>query len=74
MRAVVLERLAGEDGPDDLDVLARPPERLAPGTPCQPSTTCGPDVPRPSRTRPPESWSSVAAVIAVMAGVRAGSA
>ena len=29
-------------------------------------------MPRPSRTRPPESWSSVATVIAVIAGVRAG--
>jgi hypothetical protein len=40
--------------------------------PCQPSTTCGPDVPRPSRKRPPESKSSVAAVIAVFAGERPG--
>jgi hypothetical protein len=29
-------------------------------------------VPRPSSTRPPESWSRVATVIAVIAGVRAG--
>jgi hypothetical protein len=29
-------------------------------------------VPSPRRTRPPESWSSVATVIAVVAGVRAG--
>ena len=72
MRAMVLERLAAKRGADDLDVLARAPERLAQATPCQPSTTCGPDVPRPSRTRPPESRSSVAAVIAVIAGVRAG--
>ena len=42
------------------------------GSPCQPSTTCGPDVPSPSRKRPPESRSSVAAVIAVFAGVRPG--
>lgn len=41
-------------------------------TPCQPSDTCGPDTPRPSRNRPPESVSRVAAVIAVIAGVRAG--
>ena len=40
--------------------------------PCQPSATCGPDVPSPSWKRPPEIWSSVAAVIAVMAGERAG--
>ena len=42
------------------------------GTPCQPSDTCGPDTPSPSRKRPPDSTSSVAAVIAVAAGVRAG--
>ena len=41
-------------------------------TPCQPSDTCGPDTPRPSRNRPPDNVSSVAAVIAVIAGVRAG--
>ncbi|OPZ49544.1 MAG: hypothetical protein BWY91_03079 [bacterium ADurb.BinA028] len=41
-------------------------------TPCQPSLTCGPLTPRPSRNRPPESESSVAAVMAVIAGVRAG--
>lgn len=41
-------------------------------TPYQPSETCGPDTPRPSRNRPPERVSRVAAVIAVIAGVRAG--
>ena len=45
---------------------------LANRTPCQPSETCGPDTPRPSRNRPPEIVSMVAAVIAVMAGERAG--
>ena len=40
--------------------------------PCHPSATCGPEVPRPRSTRPPESVSSVAAVAAVVAGVRAG--
>ena len=45
---------------------------LAKGTPCHPSLTCGPETPSPRWKRPPESWSSVAAVIAVMAGVRAG--
>ncbi len=40
--------------------------------PCQPSATCGPLEPIPSIIRPPESWSSVAAVIAVMAGERPG--
>ena len=44
---------------------------LSKRTPCQPSETCGPETPRPSRNRPPESVSMVAAVIAVVAG-RAG--
>ena len=42
------------------------------GWPCQPSTTCGPDVPRPSSARPPVRRSSVAMVAAVAAGERAG--
>ena len=37
----------------------------------QPSTTCGPLTPRPRMKRPPVRWSSVMAVIAVDAGVRA---
>ena len=41
------------------------------GCPCQPSTTWGPETPRPRSARPPESASSVMAVIAVIAGVRA---
>ena len=41
-------------------------------TPCHPSETCGPETPRPSRNRPPVSTSRLAAVIAAMAGVRAG--
>ncbi len=41
-------------------------------TPCQPSETCGPDTPSPSRKRPPLRTSRLAAVIAVSAGVRAG--
>ena len=45
---------------------------LSKRTPCQPSDTCGPETPRPSRNRPPDSVSRVAAVIAVIAGVRAG--
>ena len=48
------------------------PRGLPHATPCQPSTTCGPEVPSPSSTRPPESWSSVATVITVIAGERAG--
>ena len=41
-------------------------------TPCQPSDTCGPLTPSPSRKRPPDSVSRVAAVIAQFAGVRPG--
>src|SRR5207244_161691 len=48
------------------------PNGLPYGWPCHPSTTCGPDRPRPSRNRPPLMRSSVAAVMAVIAGVRAG--
>jgi hypothetical protein len=36
-----------------------------------PSTTCGPDTPSPSSSRPPDSCCSVAAVMAVAAGVLA---
>src|SRR5262249_54012678 len=46
------------------------PSGLPKACPCQPSTTCGPDTPSPSRNRPPESASKVIAVIAVAAGVR----
>ena len=45
---------------------------LSKRTPCQPSDTCGPETPRPRRKRPPDSVSSVAAVIAQFAGVRPG--
>ena len=41
-------------------------------SPYQPSATCGPDGPMPSRNRPPDMVSSVIAVIAVHVGVRAG--
>ncbi len=44
---------------------------LANGWPYQPSTTCGPDTPRPRMKRPPERWSMVMAAMAVAAGVRA---
>ncbi len=40
--------------------------------PCQPSATCGPLEPSPRIIRPSERLSSVAAVIAVIAGVRPG--
>ena len=46
---------------------------LANGIPYQPSTTCGPDTPRPRMKRPPLRWSSVIAAIAVAAGWRAES-
>ena len=42
-------------------------------TPCQPSITCGPLVPMPSRNRPPDSSCSDMADIASIAGVRAPS-
>ena len=45
---------------------------LAKRCPCQPSATCGPEEPIPQIMRPPESWSIVAAVIAVIAGERPG--
>ena len=73
MLAVVLEPLARERLAQDLHVLARALRAgLAKRWPCQPSATCGPDEPIPRIMRPPESWSSVAAVIAVIAGERPG--
>jgi hypothetical protein len=41
------------------------------GWPYQPSTTWGPETPRPRISRPPDRWSRVMAVMAVEAGVRA---
>ena len=41
------------------------------GWPYQPSTTCGPDTPRPRISRPLLRWSSVSVCIAVAVGVRA---
>ncbi len=41
--------------------------------PYQPSTTCGPETPRPRTWRPPDRWSSVKAAIAQAVGVRADS-
>src|SRR5699024_2242577 len=46
---------------------------FANGAPYQPSTTCGPDTPRPSTHRPAERWSRVSACIAQDAGERADS-
>jgi hypothetical protein len=48
------------------------PKGLPNGTPCQPSTTCGPDGPMPHRKRLPDKACKVIAVIAAQAGVRAG--
>ena len=45
---------------------------LAKRCPCQPSATWGPEEPIPRIMRPSESWSIVAAVIAVIAGERPG--
>ena len=45
---------------------------LSKRTPCQPSETCGPLTPMPRRNRPPDRESSVAAVIAQLAGLRPG--
>ena len=42
------------------------------GTPCQPSTTCGPDAPTPQMNRPPDSSARLIAVMAAIAGERAG--
>ena len=42
-------------------------------TPCQPSMTCGPLTPRPSRNLPPDNACSDIADIASMAGVLAPS-
>ena len=44
---------------------------LSNGIPYQPSTTCGPETPRPRMNRPPERWSIVIAAIAAAAGWRA---
>ena len=44
---------------------------LEKGWPYQPSTTWGPETPRPRIIRPFERWSRVSACIAVEAGVRA---
>ncbi len=44
---------------------------LANGIPYQPSTTCGPETPRPRMKRPPDRWSIVIAAIAAAAGWRA---
>ena len=46
---------------------------LAKACPYQPSTTCGPETPRPRQNRPFDRWSRVMVLIAVAVGVRAES-
>ena len=72
MRAVVLERLAAQRSADDLDVLARAAERLAPGDAVPALDDLRARRAESEQDAAPESWSSVATVIAVAAGVRAG--
>ena len=43
------------------------------GWPYQPSTTWGPETPRPRMKRPPLRWSRVRAAMAIAVGVRAES-
>ena len=43
------------------------------GWPYQPSTTWGPDTPRPRTKRPSDRWSRVRAAMAMAVGVRADS-
>src|SRR5215469_821101 len=50
---------------------SRRPRGLSNGTPCRPSTTCGPLTPSPSTKRSPEIAAMVMAVIAAIDGTRA---
>ena len=73
MLAVVFDGAAsGQDALDDRDVFSSSADRFAIRNAMPPFNTCGPETPRPSSRRPPVSRSIVAAVIAVIAGVRAG--
>ena len=68
-----LEPLARERLAHDRDVLARALELLAEALAVPAlARPAGRDEPMPSSMRPPESWSSVAAVIAVIAAERPG--
>ncbi len=69
--SVLHRRLACQHAADDLDVFVRPPEGGSNACPYHPSTSSGPDTPRPSTKRPWDRWSRVSAAIAVAAGVRA---
>ncbi|CAM5736512.1 hypothetical protein SMICM304S_08914 [Streptomyces microflavus] len=72
MLPLVREALAGHRLADDLDVLAGAGQRLVELDTVPALGDLRAQTPRPSRKRPPESESRVAAVIAVMAGWRAG--
>ena len=70
--AVVLQALAAQSLAHDVGVLAGACQGLVELDSVPASETCGPDTLRPSRKRPPDRASSVAAVIAQFAGVRLG--
>ncbi len=40
------------------------------GTPWKPSMTCGPELPRPRMNRPPDIWSTLAALTAMVVAER----
>jgi hypothetical protein len=40
------------------------------GMPWKPSMTCGPELPRPRMNRPPDTWSTLAALAAMVVGDR----
>ena len=72
MRAVVRDRARARQMSRTISTYSRVrASGLANGWPYQPSTTCGPDTPRPRMKRPPERWSMVIAAIAAAAGWRA---
>ena len=72
--AVVGQAVAPSDPPArSRSSLCVAPTGAEKRTPCQPSITCGPLVPMPSRKRPPDSACMDIAVIARLAGVRAPS-
>ena len=72
MRAVVLDRLAAQGGADDLDVLARAAERLAPRDAVPALDHLRPGGAEPEQDAAAGELVERRAVIAVVAGVRAG--
>ena len=51
-----VERLNFHDAMRQAEITSRSsPSGRAKGTPCQPSTTCGPEAPSPAINRPPDS-------------------